>query len=229
MIKLYHNNSFSTNAPSNNNNSFVITLDGADAINYDFVYKKLQSVLSLEEKYLCSVSFLSKINNNENNNMFDPFDGISIFLRFNSGCVRQLVGFLTNGIELSDHSPEHVTVVLTLSVSSHDYSKELESSIQCPGDEFRPYHAIDLFIDGVNAIDYDFIFDELESMLCPGDTYKGFVGVLHKEKGSDFSSFFLPFSFMMKEGKRKKKKKYLSLSIENILFFIIILKMLLIC
>lgn len=35
MIKLYHNNSFSTNAPSNNNNSFVITLDGAHAINYE--------------------------------------------------------------------------------------------------------------------------------------------------------------------------------------------------
>lgn len=137
--------------------------------------------------------------------MFDPFDGISIFLRFNSGCVRQLVGFLTNGIELSDHSPEHVTVVLTLSVSSHDYSKELESSIQCPGDEFRPYHAIDLFIDGVNAIDYDFIFDELESMLCPGDTYKGFVGVLHKEKGSDFSSFFLPFSFLFVKSEEKEE------------------------
>ena len=190
MLKLSHNNSFSTNAPSNNNNSFVITLDGAEAVNYDFVFKELRSVLSKEEKYLCYVSFNSKINNNLNY-MFEGFDSIGTYLRFNSGCVRQLVMFIADAFELSEHSPEEVTVVLTFNVASHDYVKEFDSSIQYPGDDFRPEEAIDVFMVGVDAIDYDHICEQLDGMLCPGGTYKGFVGVLHKEKGS--KEIFEPF------------------------------------
>ena len=190
MLKLSHNNSFSTNAPSNNNNSFVITLDGAEAVNYDFVFKELRSVLSKEEKYLCYVSFNSKVNNNLNY-MFEGFDSIGTYLRFNSGCVRQLVMFIADGIELSDHSPEEVTVFLTFNVASHDYVQEFDSSIQYTGDDFRPEEAIDVFMDGVDAIDYDHICEQLDGMLCPGGTYKGFVGVLHKEKGS--KEIFEPF------------------------------------
>ena len=125
--------SFSSNAFSNNNskpnNPFVIILDGADAVNFYFVFNKLESVLSREEKYLCSVGILSKINNNNNNNKFDSLESLSIFFRFNSDIVRQLVDIITKGIKISHHSPEQVTVILRISVSSRDYLSELERRI----------------------------------------------------------------------------------------------------
>ena len=132
--------SFSSIAPFNYNNnnsepnnSFVLTLDGLDAINFGFVFKKLQSVLSLEEKYLCSISIIPKINLNKNMYMFDTFESISIFFRFNSDSVRQLVDIITKGIKISDHSPEQVAVILRISVSSRDYLSGWRSYKVSPG------------------------------------------------------------------------------------------------